>query len=802
MKVKKRNGRLENFNVDKINKCAIRACEGIDDVSASGLILDSKIKLYDKIKTAEIDAALVDCARDKIMKEPNWSFVAARILLNVVYKEVLKESIDHETFDQDYRSQFIKNIKRGVKSGYYDKRLLDFDLVGLSTYLKLERDHDFRYLGIKTLHDRYLFKLDEICIETPQFLFMRVAMGLSLNEEHKNTTAKEFYDVYSQGLALPSTPTLFNSGKVHSQTASCYLSTVDDSLDGIFDSLWQEARKSKWAGGLGMDITPLRGSGSRIEGTNGESNGILSWAKLYEATVMAVNQGGLRRGSCAAYIEPWHVDYESFLDLRKGSGDEWNRTHNLNTAAWIPDEFMRRVREEADWYMFSPSDCPDLHDLYGREFEERYRYYIKQADEGIIKFRKKPAKEIWKKHMKMVFETAHPWVTFKDPSNMRYPNNHSGVVHSSNLCTEILLQTSPSKFSEDGQKIEVGETAVCQLSSINLPNHVRDGKMDYDKLGETVHTLVRAIDNAIDINYYPTEESKAHLKHRPIGIGEMGFQDLCYELDIVYDSEEGIELARNVQENIAIFAIRSSALLAKERGTYSSYEGSLWSKGILPHHSYISSMAERGLDAVEIVVDPRWGEVLELVKKHGMRNSNVMAIAPTASISYISGCEQSIEPTFTLTVAYGNLSGSNAIINGLVYFKKDMVAEGLWSPSLVNALAQYDGDVSKIDVVPEKYKKKYATAFNRDFSMLIRANAARQMFIDQSVSFNIYYDGDSIKKIVDMYMMCWEMGLKTTYYFRSNKESVKKTVGETVTDDASSSVGAACSMEEGCESCQ
>ena len=546
IKIKKRNGRLEDFNVNKINASAERACEEVSNVSPSEIVLDAQLQLFDKITSTEIDQALILSAREKIEKEPNYSFAAARLLLNNLYKEVFKEGVNSDAFNLQYRKSFIQNIKTLVNEKRLDSRLLDFDLKKLSESLKIRRDKKFKYLGIQILTDRYFIRQDNKVMEAPQSFWMRVAMGLSINEKNKEEWAIKFYDILSQFKYTPSTPTLFNSGTCHSQLSSCYLNTFDDSIDGIFDGAWQEARKSKFAGGLGLDVTPFRSTGSYIYGTNGISSGLIPWLKIYNDILVAVNQGGKRPGAGCAYLEPWHLDYEAFLNLRKNTGDDRLRCHDMNTASWVPDLFMRRVQEDGDWYMFDPNECPDLHDLFGEEFDKKYEIYSKRAEKGEIKtFEKTSAKGLWKKMLKVLFETSHPWNTFKDPCNIRYTNQHEGVVHSSNLCTEITLHTKASKYNS-GKKIETGETAVCNLGSINLVNHIRetykqDGSLsvrdiNWTSLGETINIAIRMLDNVIDINFYPTEESSnSNLNNRPIGLGMMGIHDVLHLLNIPID---------------------------------------------------------------------------------------------------------------------------------------------------------------------------------------------------------------------------------------------------------------------------
>ena len=586
-KVKKRNGRLEELNLDKINECVERATKSLDSVSVSEIVLDASLQLYDKIPTVEIDKALVMSARSKIEKEPNYAYVAARLLLNNLYKEVFGEGVDSDTFDLQYRKSFVQNIKRLVKAGRLSEDLLSYDLKELSEKIDPSRDLLFKYLGIQTLYDRYFIHIDQRRMETPQAFYMRVAMGLCLNEDDKEQKAVEIYDMMSEFRYSPSTPTLFNSGTKRSQLSSCYLSTVHDSIDGIFGTIHGQARLSKYAGGLGVDWTPVRSSGSYIQGTNGNSSGLVPWLKIFNDTLVGVNQGGKRKGAGCAYLEVWHLDVEDFLELRKNTGDDRRRCHDMNTALWVCDEFMNHVSKELDWYLFDPSECPYLHETYGTKFSKLYRHYKKMADEGEIKnFAIIPAKDLWKKCLKSLFETGHPWVTFKDPSNIRYSNKHAGVVHSSNLCTEILLHTKPTVYDE-GEVSEVGETAVCNLASVNLSNHVKVRTIDWKKLQKTVEVAIRGLDNVIDLNFYPTKEAKkSNIKNRPIGLGIMGTHDMLHKLGIIYDSQDAINLCDKVQEFISLHAIKTSALLAKEKGSYPTFGGSEWDKGNFPVDTY------------------------------------------------------------------------------------------------------------------------------------------------------------------------------------------------------------------------
>jgi ribonucleoside-diphosphate reductase alpha chain len=809
MKVKKRNGRLEDFNVEKINKCAIRSCEGIDNVSASEIVLDAQLSLYNKVTTEEIDQSLILSAREKIEKEPNYSFAAARLLLNALYKEVFKEGVDSDALDLQYKKTFIQNTKKLVRSKRLDERLLDFDLKKLSSALFVERDLGFKYLGIQILYDRYLIREDGKIMESPQAFFMRVAMGLSINEENKEEAAISFYNCFSKFLYTPSTPTLFNSGTTHSQLSSCYLNTFDDSIDGIFEGIWQEARKSKYAGGLGFDVTPLRSTGSYINGTNGISSGLIPWLKIFNDMLVSVNQGGKRPGAGCAYLEPWHLDYEEFLNLRKNTGDERLRCHDMNTASWIPDLFMRKVEEDGDWYFFDPRECSDLHDLYGADFDSAYESHCLKAESGEINnFRKILAKDLWKKMLRSLFETSHPWITFKDPSNIRYSNKHQGVVHSSNLCTEILLHTKSSKYSK-GEKTEVGETAVCNLASINLKSHLKKDSnnsydLDWEKLESTISIAMRGLDNVIDLNFYPTKEAEnSNLTHRPVGLGLMGLHDVLHKLNIQIDSDQSKDFNDKLFEFYSKCAISSSSRLAKERGSYPSYDGSLWSKNELPIDTYNNLLKYRGSNPVGYD-EESWKECRNLISKYGMRNSNVMAIAPTATIGYINGVEQSIEPNFSVLFVYENKSGNFYITNE--NFVEDMKEAGLWSSEIALMVKSVDGDLSLLNGnIPEHLKEKYKTAFDRDMFKLIDCNAARQKWIDQGISFNLYNKNTSLKYLNDIYTHCWRAGLKTTYYLRNRGATkVEKSVSSDEQNSKTEEIEQkSCSiLDPGCESCQ
>ena len=807
IKVKKRSGKLESFDVEKINKCAYRACLGIggNNVSASEIILDAQLQLYDKITTKEIDDALILSARAKIEKEPNYSKVAAALAANALYKEVFRESVDSDTFELQYRKSFVQGVKKLVKNEIANPELLNFDLKKLSEAIDPERDKKFKYLGLQILIDRYFIRVNNKIVESPQAFWMRVAMGLALNEDNREDRAIEFYNLFSNFLYTPSTPTLFNSGTTHSQLSSCYLNTFDDSIDGIFEGVWQEARKSKYAGGLGFDVTNFRSSGAFIKGTNGISGGLVPWLKIFNDTLVAVNQGGKRPGAGCAYLEPWHLDFEDFLNLRRNTGDERLRCHDMNTAAWIPDLFMQKVQNDEDWYMFCPSESRDLHEAFGDCFTAAYEQMIDKAEAGKLKnFRKIKAKELWKKMLKVLFETSHPWITFKDPSNIRYSNQHEGTVHSSNLCTEILLHTKPSVY-QDGEKTIVGETAVCNLGSVNLKNHLiedESGKftLNHDLLASTIKTAVRLLDNVVDLNFYPTKEAaNSNLQHRPVGLGMMATHDVLQLVDVQYDSDEAVKYIDELTEFFSYNAILSSSELAQERGSYKTFSGSLWDKGQLPIDTYnklLDFRKKSGSKPVGGKLD--WSEVRESISKYGIRNSNIMAIAPTATIGYINGVEQSIEPNFSVLFVYENKSGNFYITNE--QFVEDMKKEGLWSPRFAEAVKEADGDVTLLDI-PEKYKEKYKTAFDRDMFKLIQCNAARQKWIDQGISFNLYNKNTSLKYLNDIYMAAWEAGLKTTYYLRNRGASkVEKSTKKEYTEEEQ----IACSIAnpEACEACQ
>ena len=806
LQVKKRNGRLEKLDISKINRCAERACENLESVSASEVVLDAHVQLYDKITTTEIDQALVMSARQKMEKEPNYSYVAARLLLGNIHKEVFGFSVDKDAFDHQYRLSFVKNIKLLVKEGILDERLLDFDLKKLAESLDLTRDFKFKYLGLQILHDRYFHKINNRRLESPQSFWMRVAMGLALNEENKNEKAIEFYNTISKFLLCCSTPTLFNSGSSHSQLSSCYLNTFDDSIDGIFDGAWQEARKSKYAGGLGFDVSNFRSAGSHIKGTNGTSSGLVPWLKIYNDLLVAVNQGGKRPGAGCAYLEPWHLDIEDFLDLKKNTGDERRRCHDLNTANWLPNLFLDKISKDEDWYLFSPSDVRDLHELYGDKFDKRYKKYCKMADNGeITNFKVVKAKDLWKKMLRVLFETGHPWMTFKDNANLRYSNCHEGVIHSSNLCTEIFLHTKPSRFNE-GEKSEVGETAVCNLSSVNLKEHLKeDNTIDYDLLSNTIAVQMRMLDNVIDLNFYPTAEAKkSNLSHRPVGAGSMGWHDIIHAHGLDYSSEEAVKLSDELYEFISYHCILNSSKLAKEKGCYSTYEGSLWSQDILPIDTYKNLMAYMDQKPIshrgkKYAPEVDWKTVRTHIKENGIRNSNTMAIAPTATISYIQGCSPSIDPDFSTFFVYENKSGNLFITNE--WFVGECKERGIWTPQFVEALKAVDGDVSLLNdqIIPQDLKNNYKTAFDQDQFKLVDCAAARQKWIDMGQSLNLFNSSTSLKHLNDLYFHAKNKGLKSTYYLRNKSASKieKSTETKTETEPQACNI-----LDPSCESCQ
>ncbi|HXF79635.1 MAG TPA: ribonucleoside-diphosphate reductase subunit alpha [Usitatibacter sp.] len=732
-------------------------------------IFDATLRdLYDGVPIEEVYKCAILAARMLIEQDPDYSYVTARLLLHTIRREVLGEDVTQAEMATRYAEYFPTFISQGVKAQLLDERLASYDLKRLGAALKPVRDLQFNYLGLQTLYDRYFLHIRDRRIELPQAFYMRVAMGLALNEINREDRAIEFYNVLSTFDFMSSTPTLFNAGTQRSQLSSCYLTTVADDLDGIYEAIKENALLSKFAGGLGNDWTPVRALGSYIKGTNGKSQGVVPFLKVVSDTAVAVNQGGKRKGAVCCYLETWHLDIEEFLELRKNTGDDRRRTHDMNTANWIPDLFMKRVMEGGEWTLFSPSDVPDLHDKFGREFEEAYTVYEKKAARGELKLHKKiPAQSLWRKMLTMLFETGHPWITFKDASNIRSPQQHVGVVHSSNLCTEITLNTN-------GEEI-----AVCNLGSVNLLAHVKDGKLDQVKLKKTISTAMRMLDNVIDINYYAVKKARdSNIRHRPVGLGIMGFQDALHELRIPYASEAAMEFADRSMEAVCYYAYWASTELARERGRYSSFGGSLWDKGILPHDSLKLLLDERGgYVEVDMSESLDWNALRKQVKQHGMRNSNCVAIAPTATISNIVGVSASIEPNYQNLFVKSNLSGEFTVVNE--YLVRDLKKLGLWDNVMVNDLKHFDGSIGKIDRVPAELRGLYATAFEVDAKWLVEAGARRQKWIDQAQSLNIYMAGASGKKLDETYKLAWLRGLKTTYYLRTlAATSAEKSTGK------------------------
>ena len=798
LNVKRSDGSIEPLDTRRLQIIINEACEGLESVSAERVFDETLKNLFDGVASKDVGPTVVMSARGLIDREPEYSQVAARLLLDGLRTESLSfigDGLPNATFaemKERYCGYFGAYIKRAAKLELVDTELLKFDLEQLGQALKPERDQQFTYLGLQTLYDRYFIHYGDVRFELPQAFYMRVAMGLAINEVQREERAIEFYDLLSSFDFMSSTPTLFNSGTLRPQLSSCYLTTVPDDLDGIFSAIKDDAMLSKFAGGLGNDWTRVRGMGSHIKGTNGKSQGVVPFLKVANDTAVAVNQGGKRKGAMCAYLETWHLDIEDFLDLRKNTGEERRRTHDMNTANWIPDLFMKRVAEEGQWTLFSPCEVPDLHDLYGADFETAYVAYEEKADRGEIKsFRRIKAIDLWRKMLGMLFETGHPWVTFKDPCNIRSPQQHVGVVHSSNLCTEITLNTSDT------------EIAVCNLGSVNLPQHIDENGLNLEKLEQTINTAMRMLDNVIDYNYYSVPQARtSNLRHRPVGLGVMGFQDALYKRHIPYASEEAIEFADESMEAVSYYAIQASTHLAEERGAYSSYQGSLWSQGILPIDSVAKLRETRG-DYLQQDESSRmnWDSLRERVISVGMRNSNTMAIAPTATISNICGVSQSIEPIYQNLFVKSNLSGEFTVVNP--YLVDDLKRHGLWDDVMVNDLKYYDGSVQSIDRVPEELKLIYATAFEVDSRWLVEAGSRRQKWIDQGQSLNLYMAEPSGKKLDNLYKLAWVRGLKTTYYLRSlGATAVEKSTTQEPEPEVES-VPKVCSiLDPDCEACQ
>ena len=814
--VTKKDGSKVPLDINRLASVVNHACEGLEDVSADSILTESIKNLYDGVSISDMKSALVMSARTKVEIEPNYSFVTARILLDELRSEALTflgvaEESSHPEMKENYPKAFKAYIDKGIELEMLDPNLKTFDLEKLGAAIDHDRDYQFTYLGLQTLYDRYFIHYQDTRFELPQIFFMRVAMGLSAEEENREDRAIEFYQLLSSFDYMSSTPTLFNSGTLRPQLSSCYLTTIPDDLDGIFGAMKDNALLSKWAGGLGNDWSPVRALGSYIKGTNGKSQGVVPFLKVANDTAVAVNQGGKRKGAMCAYLETWHLDVEEFLDLRKNTGDDRRRTHDMNTANWVPDLFMKRVELGSNWTLFSPGEAPDLHDLTGLAFEKRYEEYEALAAEGKMDQHKTiPAKDLWRKMLTMLFETGHPWITFKDACNLRSPQQHIGVIHSSNLCTEITLNTSAD------------EIAVCNLGSVNLPQHMKDGVLDQEKVKRTVTTALRMLDNVIDINYYSVDTAKnSNLKHRPVGMGIMGFQDALYMQDTPYCSDAAIEFADRSMEVISYHAIAASSDLAKERGTYPSYDGSLWSQGIFPKDSIDILEKNRGSEFLKVdrseTLD--WDQLRAKVKKDGMRNSNVMAIAPTATISNITGVTQSIEPTYQNLYVKSNLSGEFTIVNP--YLVRKLKALNLWDDVMINDLKYFEGSLTEISRIPDDIKTLFSTAFEVEPQYIVEAASRRQKWIDQAQSLNLYIGNANGKKLDLTYRMAWYSGLKTTYYLRSIAATTteKSTIHQGTLNAVSSQAEAApevphelgapapvpeaCSLDDpDCEACQ
>jgi ribonucleoside-diphosphate reductase alpha chain len=764
------NGSRAPLDMQRLTRVVSEACEGLSDVEDQRIIREALANMYDGISEADVATSVLISARTLVEEEPNYTYVSARLLLDQLRTEALtflgvqtpSASPDDYRATQSqmhavYPLALKAFIERGSQLELVSPELRKFDLEALAGALQPERDLQFNYLGLQTLYDRYFIHSNDTRFELPQIFFMRVAMGLALEEDQPTTRAIEFYNLLSSFDYLSSTPTLFNAGTLRSQLSSCFLTTVADDLDGIYGAIHDNAMLSKWAGGLGNDWTPVRALGAYIKGTNGKSQGVVPFLKVVNDTAVAVNQGGKRKGAVCSYLETWHLDIEEFLELRKNTGDDRRRTHDMNTANWVPDLFMKRVFNDEHWTLFSPNEVPDLHDLYGQPFEIRYCEYERKTQAGELPlFKRIKARDLWRKMLSMLFETGHPWITFKDSCNIRSPQQHTGVIHSSNLCTEITLNTSRD------------EIAVCNLGSVNLAQHVDENGLDTNKLRRTVRTALRMLDNVIDINYYSVPQARSsNMRHRPVGLGIMGFQDALYKLRTSYGSDAAVEFADRSMESLSYYAIEASSDLARERGSYTSFEGSLWSRGIMPIDSLAALQDSRGTEFLDCDFSTRldWDALRGKVKADGMRNSNVMAIAPTATIANITGVSQSIEPTYQNLYVKSNLSGEFTVVNP--YMVHDLKALGLWDKVMINDLKYYDGSLSAIDRVPEELKQLYATAFEVEPRWLVDAASRRQKWLDQAQSLNLYIAGASGKKLDITYRMAWLRGLKTTYYLRA-----------------------------------
>jgi len=791
------------LDTDRLRTVIDEACAGLEGVSADAIYQETLKNLYPGVKMDDVRTSAVMTARTMVELDPNYSYVTARLLLDTLRSEALgflgvTDSATQSEMNYRYPNVLRPYIEKGVELELLSPHLLEYDLELLGEAIKAERDTQFTYLGLQTLYDRYFIHSNEVRFELPQIFFMRVAMGLASNEADREARAIEFYNLISSFDYMVSTPQLFNSGTLRPQLSSCFLTTVPDDLHGIYGAIKDNAMLSKWAGGLGNDWTPVRALGAHIKGTNGRSQGIVPFLKVVNDTAVAVNQGGKRKGAVCAYLETWHLDIEEFLELRKNTGDDRRRTHDMNTANWIPDLFMKRVFEDGEWTLFSPNNVPDLHDLHGAAFEHAYQEYERKAAAGQVEIYKSVrAKDLWRKMLSMLFETGHPWITFKDACNVRSPQQHIGTIHSSNLCTEITLNTSAD------------EIAVCNLGSINLVNHVNEDGLDTEKLERSIKTAVRMLDNVIDINYYSVPQAEnSNLKHRPVGMGIMGFQDALYIQRIPYSSDDALTFADRSMEVISYHAIKASTDLAEERGTYESYKGSLWDQGILPIDSLKLLQEVRGEKYLEVDMTQTldWESLRQRIAETGMRNSNVLAIAPTATIANISGVSQSIEPTYQNLYVKSNLSGEFTVVNP--YLVRDLKALDLWDNVMVNDLKYYDGSLQQIDRIPQHIKELYATAFEIEPRWLVDAGSRRQKWIDQAQSLNLYISGANGKKLDVTYRMAWLRGLKTTYYLRSlaATSTEKSTVAGSKLNAVSSApapVPQACSIDDpDCEACQ
>ncbi len=818
--ITKRSGSTELFDETKIRRSIQRAAKGFEhDISIDLIVQELHRIIYDGIFAHDLSKALVLAATTFIERDPAYNLLAARLFLQHIYKEVKSKVVNSNQVAELYRQKFIEGIAKGIELEHLDARLADFDLATLAQALVAERDELFGYIGIQTLYQRYFLKNNGTVYELPQAFWMRVAMGLVMNEENKTERAIQFYNQLSTMRFVSSTPTLFHSATTRPQLSSCYLTYIDDDLDHIFKCLKDNANMSKWSGGLANAWTSLRATGSLIKSIKMSSQGIVPFLKLANDVVAAIYRSGSRRGATVAYLEVWHYDFDDFLDLRRNTGDERRRTHDMSTAAWVPDLFMKRVAANQDWTFFSPDDVRDLNDLYGKKFEERYEEYERMVREGKIKlFKTMPAQQLWRKILSRLFETGHPWITFKDACNVRSPQDHVGVIHSSNLCTEITLNTSRE------------ETAVCNLGSINLAKHVVDGKVDYAMLADTVKTAVRMLDNVIDINFYPTDEGRvSNMRHRPIGLGIMGLQNMLFELDIPFEDQRALTFADNIMETVSYHTIMASSELARERGAYASFKGSKWDRGIFPNDTLDLLEQERGLPVeTERSCSMDWTPVREHVKQYGMRNSNTMAIAPTATISNISGCIPCIEPIYKNIYVKANMSGEFTVVNE--YLVNDLKKLGLWNQEMLDTLKYFDGSIQMIQNIPQHLKDKYKEAFEIDAEWLVKISAARGRWIDQSQSHNIFLRGTSGKKLSDIYMTAWRSGMKTTYYMRTlGASQIEKStidakkygytqkreyanapepteavaVQEALQDDTKPATGALCRIDNPeCESCQ